>query len=254
MYRTYPLEEILKNTAVYSNPKSNTDINLLECKTFFSNPNKDLLVKILIDKKIKKEIKQGILIALNTSLNFTSLKPFLNNKNYVEYLVSNIPMNLMYNFEQTKSIVEYILNKSQNTNVYSKMQIQDIKSSLADKEVTYNLSENGFTDIEWSTNSAGADGIINYNNEQIILYARYGTGTGGSQNDRYRNMFDTSIKNPNRKFIFVVDGPECVLEYNLCIKSFEDNPKEYKNAIWCTSSILKDLDFETFKLKKLDII
>ena len=39
----------------------------------------------------------------------------------------------------------------------------------------YQISKNWFTDFKWGvgSSSAKADGLINHNNEEIILYLRY---------------------------------------------------------------------------------
>lgn len=246
MYRDFKMEEIIKHLSIYSNPTHSKAVNIEKVRPFFENPTYPELVKIMRDSRISKEEKQSVLVALNTSLNFTSIKPYISDKSTLLLLLSDIPLKPIYTLEEVACITRYVINKSKNTNIYSKLQVEDVRKSLDFLGAKYELSSNGFQDIDWNKSSAKADGIIHLPNEEIVLYLRYGTGTGGAQNDRFRNMFDTAKKNPNQKIIFIVDGPEAILQYGLCSVMF--NEHNYENAVWTTSKLLKFIDLKTMRL------
>lgn len=247
MYRKFNQSQIVQHVSIYSSPEIKVLEDLSYIKDFLDEPNLKKLIEILTNKNVKKEAKQAVLVALNTSLNYTSLKPFLNDKSTLYYLLCDIPLKPIYSFSQIESITDYIISKSRNTNFYSGLQTKAVKKILEQMRVEYFLSSNGFNDVKWSENSANADGFIRLENGEIIfLYLRYGSATGGAQNDRYRNMFDTARKNPDRKFIFIVDGTECLLQYGLCEKIIKDS--QYPNAIWVTAKLLPYVDFESFKI------
>lgn len=248
MYRVFNKDEIIKHTTIYKCEKPNKLSDITRAKEFFDNPTLKTLMNILIDEKINKEVKAAVLASLNTSLNYTSVKEVLNNRSNLLYLLGNIEIKPIYTYEQVRAITEYTVNKSIKSNVFSGLQIEDVRKRLIELGCNFELSLNGFNDYSWDelATSAKADGLIHLPNEDIIVYLRYGTSSGGSQNDRYRGMFDTVRANQNRKFIYVCDGPEAFLQYQLAKDNLEN--KACPNGIWITAKLLQFVDFEDFKI------
>lgn len=250
MYRYYNKEEIAKTIRIYydGNIPKELELKVSKIKSFFDKPTKSELIKILTNNDIDKECKMVILSALNCAINYTSIKNFLNNHAMLSSLLSNVPIKPIYTYEQAKIIVTYNITKNQNTSIYTDFQVKDVEKFLKEDKYEYTLSKSGSTDIQYETSEAGADGSFKYNNQEILLYLRYGSSTGGSQNDRYREMFKTSKLNPNRKFIFIVDGPEAVLQYNVAKKCLDD--KTYENAIWSTVNLLPFINLDKMEFIK----
>ena len=248
MYRVFTRDELIKHITIYKceNPQVIKDIT--KAKPFFDNPSLGTLMNILVDASIDKTVKSSILSSLNTTLNYTSVKELLNSRSDLLYLLENVDIKPIYTYEQVKAITSYIINKSKNTNAVSGLQIEDVEKKLKLLGCDYQISKNGFTDFKWGvgSSSAKADGIINHNNEEIILYLRYGSSHGGAQNDRYRGMFDTVRANPSRKFIYICDGPEAFLQYQLAKENIDDGT--CKNGLWVTAKLLRFIDLEEFKI------
>lgn len=189
---------------------------------------------------------------MNTTLNYTSVKNILNNTSDLFLLLEDVDINPIYNYEQIKAITSYIVHKSKNANMIMKLQVDDVKSRLNKLGFKYEISLNGFTDIAWKDgkSSAKADGMIYTETNDVVVFLRYGSSTGGSQNDRYRGMFDMARANPNRKFIFVCDGPEAFLQYDLAKDNLSDG--SCKNGLWVTSKLLRFVDLENFKILQVN--
>ena len=160
-------------------------------------------------------------------------------------MFDNIDIKPIYTLDQAKAIASYIVTKSKNTNIYSELQANDVELFLKNEGYEYTLSKNGFSDIQYSFSEAGADGIFKYKEKEILIYLRYGSSSGGAQNDRYRETFKTAKNNPNKNFLFIMDGPEACLEYNVATKCLKD--VEYPNAIWSTVKLLSFIDFDNMK-------
>ena len=248
MYRHFTKEEIIKHITVYKCERELISQDLPSVNSFFENPNLSSLINILTDPTVDISNKSAILIALNTTLNFTSVKDIINDKSSLLYFLDDVDVNPIYTYEQAKAIESYNVHKAKNTSTVTKQQVEDVRKKLEQIGYKYKLSKNGFTDFKWKTgkSSANADGVIYKENEEIILFLRYGSSTGGAQNDRYRGMFDICRSNQNKKFIFVVDGPEAYLQYQLAKDNLEDD--SCKNGLWVTAKLLKFVDLENFKI------
>lgn len=252
MYRYFTKEEIIKHLTVYKCDRELLEQELPAIKPFFDSPSLPLLMNILTSDSITKEDKSAILVALNTTLNYTSVKNILNNTSDLFLLLEDVDINPIYNYEQIKAITSYIVHKSKNANMIMKLQVDDVKSRLNKLGFKYEISRNGFTDIAWKDgkSSAKADGMIYTETNDVVVFLRYGSSTGGSQNDRYRGMFDMARANPNRKFIFVCDGPEAFLQYDLAKDNLSDG--SCKNGLWVTSKLLRFVDLENFKILQVN--
>lgn len=248
MYRFFTKEEIIKHTTIYKCERDLVLQDLPNIKEFFDNPSLSLLLNILTSSNIDKNSKSAILMSLNTTLNYTSVKDILKNRSNLLYLLDNVDIKPIYSYEQVKAITSYNVHKSTNTNIITNMQVMDVENKLNQLGYQYKISINGFTDFDWEDrkSSVKADGIIYKGNEEIVLFLRYGSSSGGSQNDRYRGMFDIARANPNKKFIFVCDGPEAFLQYQLALDNLPDGA--CKNGLWVTAKLLKFIDLEGFKI------
>lgn len=248
MYRFFTKEEIIKHITIYKCERQLVLQDLPNIQAFFDAPSIPLLVNILQNQSISKESKSAVLASLNTTLNYTSVKEILQSRSNLLFWLDNIDINPIYTYEQVKAITSYMVHKSKNTNLITNMQAEDVKVKLDQLGYRYKISLNGFNDFEWKAgkSSTKADGIIYKGNEEIIVFLRYGSSSGGSQNDRYRGMFDISLANPNRKFIFVCDGPEAYLQYQLARDNLGEGTCE--NGLWVTAKLLKFIDLEKFKI------
>lgn len=248
MYRHFTKEEIIKHLTVYKCERELLKQELPAIKSYFDSPSLPLLMSILNSDSVSKEEKSAVLAALNTTLNYTSVKSILNNTSDLFLLLEDVDINPIYDYEQIKAIVSYIIHKSKNTNMVMKLQVDDVKNRLNKLGFKYEISLNGFTDIAWKDgkSSAKADGLIYTETEDIVVFLRYGSSTGGAQNDRYRGMFDMTRANPNRKFIFVCDGPEAFLQYDLAKDNLSDD--SCKNGLWVTAKLLRFVDLDNFKI------
>ena len=247
MYRKYDKLKIATAIKIYSNGHipQEVEAQIEKIKSFFDNPTKSELIKLLTrdESIINTDSKILLVNSINCAINWTSIKGFVKNHTLLSSLFDNIDIKPIYTLEQAKAIASYIVTKSKNTTIYSELQVRDVELFLKNEGYEYILSKSGFSDIQYSLSDAGADGMFKYKDKEILIYLRYGSSSGGAQNDRYRETFKTAKSHPDKYFLFVMDGPEACLEYNVAKKCLQD--VEYPNAIWSTVKLLSFIDFDS---------
>lgn len=246
MYRTKTLEEISGMITVYNtvHHKPNITVDSTNLDNFLNNPTLPSLITII--KGGDDALKKAILTTLNCNINYTSIKPFIGNDVVLFNLLHDIDLAPMYNKYEIKAIMEYIKTKS-NTSVIAKHQANDVADFFSRNGFANTVSAAGATDIDFTGRKAvaKADGVVMINGAEVIVYLRYGSSSGGSQNDRWRGMFSTASRHKDNMFIFVVDGVEALQQYKLCKEEFAKD--DYPNAIWTTVKYLNFIDFDGFR-------
>lgn len=231
---------------VYQTGRRKHDISIHsgDLVDFLGDPSLSTLIRIL--KGNDDVLKKAILTSLNCSVNYTSVKPFVKNDVILFNLLNGIDLNPIYNEQEIKAIMEYIRTKS-NTSVIAKHQIDDITKFFNTTDFEFVLSTSGSTDIDFNGRKAAAksDGLVKINGHDVIIYLRYGSSSGGSQNDRWRGMFSIASRHKDKMFLFIVDGVEALQQYNLCKDEFEKD--SYPNAIWSTAKYLHFINFDNLK-------
>ncbi len=254
MYRNFSQEEISTMLTIYPDEQESTvltkkDLNIIE--DFLSNATLPKLIDILTNKKVSKEVKMSVLMALNSPVKYSSIKNLINSKTILYNVLKDIDLTPKKSIQEVENIIPYIQGKSKTTSILTNAQRDDVESFFRAVKIPYILSTTGSNDYRWSNDEAGADGrLYPGTDKEILIYNRYGTSSGGAQNDRYRSMLSTAKKHPERKFLFIVDGVEALLQYGLINKGFKESTHDYKNALWSTVKFLSFIDFEKFEFKK----
>lgn len=250
MYRSKSIEDISGMITIYKidRPKKNISICSNDLTNFLDTPNISKLVKIL--KGSDDVLKKAILTSLDSSINYTSIKPFINNDVILYNLLKNVNLEPIYTELEIKAIMEYISTKS-NTSIIAKKQAADVATFFDSIGCNNTISASGSSDIDFTDRKAAAraDGIATINDMDMLLYLRYGSSSGGSQNDRWRGMFSTASRHKDKMILFVVDGVEALQQFNLCKDEF--GKSDYPNAIWSTVKYLHFIDFDN--LQNVDI-
>jgi hypothetical protein len=249
MYRSKSLEEISGMITIYktNTNKQNITIESDNLTKFLSNPTLPRLIKILKNDNIL--LKKAVLTSLNCNINYSSISPYLNNDIILFNLLKDINLDPIYTEIEIKAIMKYIKTKS-NTSIIAKQQTEDVRKFFETSNFKATFSSCGATDIDFKGRKAAAksDGIIYIDDMEIITYLRYGSSSGGSQNDRWRSMFSTASRHQDKLFLFIVDGAEALQQYDLCKEEF--NKDKYPNAIWSTVKYLNFINFDDLKFVK----
>ena len=146
------------------------------------------------------------------------------------------------------SVSETNSERASKTSVVSMRQVNEIESQLNSVGIPHMFSKFSREDIKWDASEAGADGLIFPGTvDEILVYVRRGEYAGGSQNDRFRSMVSTANSNPNRRFVFFVDGNEVGGTYNTIMKALSVKP--CNNALWATTNLIPQINFKTLSFK-----
>jgi hypothetical protein len=253
MYRLFDKLEIARAITIYAgqtNKKQQlppNDISIIE--GYIKKPTTHKLINILINPKINNIIKQTLVCTVN-GINFTSIKAYKTKKHeqMLWAILEGVDLHPVWSTNECIIIASYLQYTGANTKELTDLQRNDVSDRLTRLDYNFELSATGSKDIMWADEMAGADGLIHHSNEEIYLYLRYGTASGGSQDDRWRGMYSISSAHQRKKFIFIVDGVEALLQINVINKCFKTNICE--NAIWTTAKLLHRIDIENFKLTK----
>jgi len=246
MYRCYTKKDISSLLTIYNGCNNINNNNQLTetLDTFISAPSASKLMQLLCDININEQTKRAALASLNVAINYTSIKSFTNKKNRailanILYSINTTPV---YTPQELTTIIKFINNKGLNTINFTQQQTLAIKNYFDLEGIPGMFSSGGSTDYYWINDEAKADGILYPNTtNEIIIYARYGSSTGGEQNHRYRSMFSAAKKNPNKRFLFVCDGIEALLQWNICQSCLKTDM--YSNALWTTIKLLPQINF-----------
>ena len=249
MYRSKTLEEISGMITIYKTDTNRQIINIKsgDLTNFLSDPTLPQLIKIL--KSNDNILNKAVLTSLNCNINYSSISPYLDSDVIVFNLLKDINLDPIYTEIEIKAIMKYIKTKS-NTSIIAKQQTKDVEKFFNKTKFEATFSSSGATDIDFEGRKAVAksDGIIYIDDMEIITYLRYGSSSGGSQNDRWRGMFSTASQHEDKLFLFVVDGVEALQQYDLCKREFDK--ADYPNAIWSTVKYLNFINFDDLKFLK----
>ena len=254
MYRSFSQEEISTMLTFYPDEQERTVLTKKDIATiddFLHTASLPKLINILTDDKTSKEVKMSVLMALNSPVKYSSIKNILHSKTILYNILKDIELTPKKSLTEIESIIPYIQGRSKTTSILTNAQRKELENFFGEVKLPYDLSTSGSNDYRWSNDEAGADGRLYPGaSNEILIYSRYGTSSGGAQNDRYRSMLSTARKNPDKRFLFVVDGVESLLQYGLINKGMKESQHDYHNAIWSTVKFLPFIDFHNFILKK----
>lgn len=228
------------------NNKVTVDIEYKKLIDFIDSPSLPKLINILRGKD--ESIKRAVLTSLNCNINYSSIKPFIKNDVILYNLLKDIELVPVHNTNEIRVIMEYINSKS-NTSIVAKNQANSVAQFFNRCGYPNTISSTGSTDIEFKNRKAAAksDGIVIINDIEVLIYMRYGTSSGGAQNDRWRGMFSIASRHKDSLFLFVVDGVEALQQYPLCTDEFAKD--DYPNAIWSTVKYLNFINFDDLRIK-----
>lgn len=248
MYRSKTIEEISGMVTIYDTMRYARDayVDTVKLQGYIDNPTLPRLIRIL--KEGNDGMRKAVLTSIGCGVNFTSVKPFLSNDFVLLNIFRDIDISPIYSVDDVLSIVRYSKTKGTNTNRVAKQQMDDVADFFSRNMFIHDLSGSGFTDIDYTGRKAAAkaDGLVSICGHDILVYMRYGSSAGGSQSDRWRQMFSSAYMNMDRRFLFVVDGVEALQQYGLCLGEFRKY--EYPNAIWTTVKYLEFIDFDIFEM------
>ena len=259
MYRSMSEETISKSITVYDGIEKNIEEkgNLYELnelherliRGFLSTPSKDFFMELLtLPKQEFPQIAKSMLFnSIDCSINYSSIAQYLskNKENILYNIMDSVSdFNPIHSYEYIHSIAHSNSKRSRKTSEISKCQVRDVKVWAEKAEIPHIISESSTGDFLWEDSgkkkSAMADGILFPDSDKkTICFLRYGTCGGGSQGDRLFTTFNPAISYPEKRFLFVLDGPEC-LSFCSKSKSIELPP----NAIWSTVKLLEDINID----------
>jgi hypothetical protein len=231
---------------------------------FFAEPTRRGFAELLLDNTVSDEHKQVAVTALGLTLNWTSVKDLIppanpDRRRHINLITDalNPILDLRMDMNTAALISQFSKNKGVATNDLSRVQAEDVRAQLLahGNRLTCHISASGAQDHAWHGNGAHArsDGWIRWvgQADEILVYLRAGSSTGGTQRERYTTMVNLAGANHDRRFLFVCDGPEAYLMYNHARKQIEAHggAKNLTNAIFATARMLDRIDFEHFRLE-----
>ncbi len=247
MYRKFDLGSLLGHVTIYDGETTDNDVfDIADLTAYLDDQNEDSLYNLVMNKEITKAVKRAAVATSNTSISYSSLQSFATapRKDMLRKIIQQINFQSIYTTEELRTIIKHASQSGSNAANFTQQQARDVSLFFQNRDIPAIISNSGHAEYEWAIDEAKSDGVIFPGTEfEIIVYLRYGSTQGGQQNDRYRSMFSSAKKYPDRRFLFVCDGVEAALKHSLCPKYFDN--RQYSNAIWSTLKLLPRIDFET---------
>lgn len=128
-------------------------------------------------------------------------------------------------------------------------EIEDYFQQLEEQEIKAEFSMTGASDFPFDDVSAGADGRFwaqggsPPNAPTGWIAIRYGTTTGGSQNDRVRTTATSLRDNPQKLLLAIHDGIEVIKAWDKYVERAGDR----RNGYVLTTRMLPYIDWEAFQ-------
>jgi hypothetical protein len=204
------------------------------------------IVDFILDVDIDEETKKALPRAFNWPIGWSSIAK-IKDRTMLAKWISQLDMTP--SIKDSKAIIllsNETKMKSRKATIYGKWLADEVEQLLKKYGLKdFFISSGGSGDKNWSTDWAGADGYaLNIEDKEIIMYFRFGSTSGGSQGDRWTGMYNMAKENPDRLFLFVVEGVESYDFYNKMKILLRE--KNVLNALWSNLYYLSQINFDEF--------
>ena len=257
MYRLLSKEQICDYITVYPTQLKKTKLiterymNMENFQDVLTSPNIHNVINLLFNKTVNKKQKELMMSMINTAINYSSISPLVKidtseNRMRLGKILRQCDLQDIYTFDEAMIILKYNTQKSQKAVSVSQKQSEDMQKVLREcglRDNEFTVSSGGATDYVFTTDKGEVKADFIIEKYGIVGFLRYGTSSGGSQNDRHRGMISLARSYPDTRFIFINDGTESFLQHSLY-----NHIDDIHNAIWSTIELVPHIDFDNLTL------